>query len=157
MGMDNLGMKIKLHILRHTAGETFMHASSTLTSVCVAISTLHICPVLAHTQELTPIYYLVRSRHSSWPYIRNHWSVRATTHSSPERLMTRFSGSLYRMACSDLIISSLMTVLTFWTCRRLAPKHGQRQNMAKRRFAAGARVVCMKCQQDAVLRAGCSP
>ena len=30
----------------------------------------------------------------SSPYVRYHWSVRATTHSPPLRLITSFSGSL---------------------------------------------------------------
>jgi hypothetical protein len=60
-------------------------------------------------------HFSARARHCSSPYSRYHWSVSATTHSSPERLITCFSGSLYTIASPASIITSLMVVFTSFT------------------------------------------
>ncbi len=46
----------------------------------------------------------------------HHWSVSATTHSSPDRDITLRSGSLYSSAVPAAIISSLMIGFTSLTC-----------------------------------------
>mmetsp|Transcript_13016 Transcript_13016/g.48712 ORF Transcript_13016/g.48712 Transcript_13016/m.48712 type:complete len:219 (+) Transcript_13016:1556-2212(+) len=68
-------------------------------------------------------HFLLFSSHVASPYSRYHWSVRATTHSSPDRDITAFSGSLYTMASPLASIASLINGLTSFTARPLnSPK-----------------------------------
>mmetsp|Transcript_6404 Transcript_6404/g.16700 ORF Transcript_6404/g.16700 Transcript_6404/m.16700 type:complete len:231 (-) Transcript_6404:30-722(-) len=59
--------------------------------------------------------FSVTSLHFSSPYVMYHWSVSATMHSSPLRLITFFSGSEYRMPSPSAIISPLMIGLASLT------------------------------------------
>lgn len=72
-------------------------------------------------------HFSERSRQASSPYSRYHWSVSATTHSSPERDVTCFSGSEYTMAPPSAIMMSRIFCFTsftgspLWTPRSMIP------------------------------------